>query len=154
MSPRNKKTVSIFFTGWLFLAMAALFGVFGYLGRSQYKEMQDHGVTGPGEIQRGWIQSRSKGKKNYHVEVRYQPAGEAGITKDFRINRGTYFRHMTEEGKVVEPLLTVRYLPGQPETSVVEGAHDDGTGVLWVAALLGLGGALFLFFGVVRRLFR
>ncbi len=132
--------------GLIVVAIGLVFVGFGHYAQKQANELQAHGVTEPAQIIGASIESGSKGKKRYILTVQWGEA-QAQQTQKFAVGKKHFESKVEGKDKIVTAATTVRLIPGQPDTAVVEGGLTSFSGAQWAGYFVVLLGALMTYKG-------
>jgi hypothetical protein len=150
-----KKTAPPWVLPICILLMGLLFSVIGLHAQQERQKLERSGISASGQVISGKLSSGSKGKKNYHLRVRWSEDG-AFREQLFPVKRDFFAQHVVGSGhsetdnKVTAPEVSVRTIPGQPEEAIIVGGSSDHFGMQYLGyPLVALG--LFLLYRVLRR---
>ena len=132
--------------GLVIIIMGAAFAGLGLHSKNRQANLDVHGVSEPAEITRAALESGSKGKKRCIITVQWG-APQARETRKFEVTK-EYFQTLVDaEGKLVAPGTTIRHIPGEPGSALMEGAVYPMGGFLGVGYGFLIFGLFLIFLG-------
>ena len=132
--------------GIIIAVMGSVFAGLGLYAQGRQAELDAHGLTEPAEITDAAIESGAKSNKRYIFTVQWGEP-QARQTKKFEVEKAYYLTRVDAEGKLTSPSTTVRHLPGQPDSALLDGAAYPFAGWQKVGYGVIIFGALLLFLG-------
>lgn len=132
--------------GIIIVVMGSVFAGLGFYSSSRQSKLDAQGVTIPAEITVAAVESGAKSNKRYIFTVQWGEA-QARQTKRFEVEKAYYLTRVDAEGKLTSPATTVRHVPGQPDSALLDGAAYPFAGWQKVGYGVILFGAFLLFLG-------
>lgn len=139
---RSKIKVQLKGVGIVIVLMGMVFAGLGLRAKSLKAKLDAHGVTEPAVITQAAIESGAKNNKRCILTVQWGEP-QARQTKKFEVKKEHYETLVDGEGKLVAPNTTIRHIPGQPGTALLEGGTypmagfvSPGYGFIMFGALL------------------
>lgn len=140
------KTLSI-----VAVVAGALFAFLGLQAKADKKTMDEQGISVPGTITSAEVQRTSKKKKRHIIRVNW---GEGAMRKEndlFPVTKSFFQSRVQGESTVTSPEVTVKYLPGQPDSAIIEGGSSNFLGMEWLGGIVGAAGIVGCWRGFLAR---
>lgn len=118
--------------------MAILFLLFGFGAKKKAARFEAEGQSFAGTITRTEIQSGSKGKKRYVVWVTWGEGAQVRTDDSFVVTKQFFQGKVGADGVVADPAVTIRALPGDPDSAILVGGTSDLGGMEWLGLLVGV----------------
>lgn len=118
--------------------MAILFLLFGFSAKKKAARFEAEGQSFAGTITRTEIQSGSKGKKRYVVWVTWGEGAQVQTDDSFVVTKQFFSGKVADDGAVADPSVTIRSLPGDPDSAVLVGGTSDLGGMEWLGLIVGV----------------
>lgn len=109
----------------------------GHEEKERLARLEKDGVTVEGVIEGGeWSKGGRRRSSSHSFDVAFKPAEGAPVTKSFKVHSEYFAAHANEkESSITDPMVKVRYLPGEAEkNAILEGGSTDNT-VLFPAGI-------------------
>lgn len=132
--------------GIVILILGAVFAGLGFHSKSRQATLDAQGVDEPAEITQAVMESGAKGNKRCIVTVQWG-APQARETRKFEVTKEYFHTLVDPEGKIIAPDTTIRLVPGQPDSALMDGASYPMGGFLGVGYGFLLFGAFLIFLG-------
>lgn len=143
---RTKIKAQLKGVGIVLVIMGLVFAGLGLRAQNRQAELAAHGVTAPAEITEAAIERGAKSSKRCIVTVQWGEP-QSRQTRKFEVEKEHYLKLVDSEGKLVAPNTTIRHLPGQPDTALLEGATYPMIGFASAGYGFMIVGALLIFLG-------
>jgi len=126
--------------GFVLFGIAAVFITLGLRSESRKQNLKVLGKSEAGLITGARITSGSKNKKSHTLVVKWGE-GDASHADSFTVRKSFFTTKVDGEGKIISSDVTVRHVPGQADTAIIEGGSTDESGMQWVGYAVALGAA-------------
>ncbi len=136
--------------GIVIVILGAVFAGLGLHSKSRQAKLDVQGVNEPAEITQAVIESGPKGKKRCIVTVQWGEP-QARETRKFEVTKEYFLTLVDPEGKLIAPNTSIRHVPGQPGSALMDGAAYPMGGFLGVGYGFLLFGAFLIFLGFQVR---
>ena len=143
---KNKIRLQLKGVGIVIVIMGLVFAGLGLRAKSRQAQLEAHGITQPAVITQAVIESGAKSNKRCILTIEWGEPQARQIQK-FEVEKAYYQTLVDAEGKLVAPNTTIRQIPGQPGTALLEGATYPMTGFLGVGYGFIIFGAFLIFLG-------
>lgn len=144
MSTKVRNQLKTF--GIIVVLIGVVFAGLGLNAKHKEDDLRIRGVSDPGKIIAAAVESGAKGKKRYILTVTWGQAA-AQQTQKFAVTRPYYERKVEGQNHVVTPDTTIRHIPGEAGTAVIEGSHYAFAGVQWVGYVIAVIGLIMAYKG-------
>ena len=116
-----------------------IFITLGLYSKNQNEHLLRAGISEPGTISDARLEAGSKNKKRPILVVKWGRGSEER-TDDFEVKKSFYETKVQGRGTLVNTDVTVRHIPGRPNTAIIEGGSTDFSGMQWLGYAVSLGG--------------
>ena len=137
--------------GLCVLGMGVTFIGLGFAAKQSAARLEAEGVTHTGTITKAEVQSGAKGKKRYLVRVTWGEGDQAKADDPFVVTKTFFLSRASEDGVIADPAVTLRSLPGDPDSTILVGGTSDLRGMEWLGYFVGALGAFMLIRTLRRR---
>lgn len=124
------------------LGMAIIFIALGFNAKWHNSKLEKEGASFTGHITKSEVQKGSKGKKRYIVWVTWGEGDQIKKDDSFVVTPSFFESRLGSKEKADGDMVTIRAIPGKPESAVVVGGTSDLSGMerlgYFVAAIGGL----------------
>ena len=116
-------------------------GVFVFLGlsaKNYNQQLEANGLSFPGTITRVEVQSGSKGKKRYVIDVAWGEGQGRREGDKFVVTKSFFESKVGVDSAILSPEVTIRHLPGAPDSAIILGGTSDLGGMEWLGGIIGI----------------
>jgi hypothetical protein len=142
-SMRSKVQRQFMGIGLVIIVMGGVLVALGFHAERKEKELVARGVSEPARIINGYVELPTKGtNKRYILTVQWgEPQGTQ--TQKFAVEKDYFDSRIDGANNIISASSTVRHIPGEPDTALMEGAsyafagwHSAGYVVIFLGALM------------------
>ncbi|MEZ0275100.1 MAG: DUF3592 domain-containing protein [Roseimicrobium sp.] len=143
---RTKIQVQLLVFGIVVVVVGLVFVVLGLRSKSMSDDLQARGVSESAKITDATVEKGAKNKKRYILTVSWG-APEASQVRKFSVEKAYFLSKLNAENRLVSPDITVRQIPGDPDSALIEGQKYAFSGGQWAGYFVTLLGAVMAYKG-------